>query len=193
MHFWEDRLALIQHERPVGDTAVPAFLFTSLLDVAPKLLLNVESDDYGVVERRSCGCPLEGEGLGRHVRDIRSFSKLTSGGMTLVGSEALRLLEEILPARFGASALDFQLQEREENGETRICLVASPRVAGSDAEIAQTFLDGLRDGTPAASLAGAVWTQSGSLHVLREEPRWTRRGKLLPLDLAAGERKRAAS
>jgi hypothetical protein len=184
VHLYEDRIALIQHQRTVADTSVPAFLFTSLLDVAPKLLLNVESDDYGVVERRSCGCPLEREGFGRHVRDIRSFSKLTGGGMTLIGSEALRLLEEVLPARFDASALDFQLQEREVGGETRICLVASPRVSASDEQIAEAFRDGLRDGTPAASLAAAVWAQSHALRVVREEPRWTRRGKLLPLDLA---------
>ncbi len=192
IHFYEDRLALIQHERPIADTTVSAFLFTSLLDVAPKLLLNVESDDYGVLERRHCGCPIEAEGYTRHIRDIRSFSKLTGGGMTLVGSEALRLLEEVLPGRFGASTLDFQLQERELDGETHVCLVASPRVSGSDAEILDAFRAGLRAGTPAAALAGAVWTQSNSLRVLRAEPQWTRRGKLLPLDLGKHERQEAS-
>jgi len=185
VHFYDDRLALIQHGRDVGDAEVDAFLFTSLIDVAPKLLLNVESDDYGIVERRSCGCPLEAEGYGLHVRDIRSFSKLTSGGMTLIGSEALRLLEEVLPRRFGASATDFQLREREEAGDTRLDLVASPRVDGSDEEILQAFREGLRRGDTAAALAQAFWTQSNSVQVVREEPRWTGRGKLLPLDLAS--------
>ncbi len=184
LHFFDDRLALIQHDRPVGDTTVPAFLFTSLLDVAPKLLLNVESDDYGVVEDRRCGCGVEAEGFGRHIRDIRSFSKLTGGGMTLVGGEALRLIEEALPRRFSASPLDFQLREEEEQGRTRVLLVVSPAVRATDGELLEAFKEGLRRGSPAASLAQAIWGQSGALSVVREEPRWTRRGKLLPLDLA---------
>lgn len=190
VHFFWDRLALVQHERTVGDRTVPAFLFTSLLDVAPKLLLNVESDDYGIVETRRCGCPVEAEGYPIHIRDIRSFSKLTGGGMTLVGSEALRLLEEVLPRRFGASTLHFQLREREEGGETRLELVVSPAVAAEDGEILDAFREGLLDGSPAAALASAVWSQSAALRVVREEPRWTRRGKLLPLDLAASDRGR---
>ncbi len=49
IHFMKDRLALIQHPRqvPGWDITVPAFHFTSLIPTTPKLLLNVESDDYG--------------------------------------------------------------------------------------------------------------------------------------------------
>jgi len=89
----------------------------------------------------------------------------------------------VLPRRFGGSATEFQLGERGVGGATRLDLVASPRVAGSDAEILDAFLDGLREGDTAAALARSVWSQSDSLRVIREEPRWTERGKLMPLDL----------
>jgi hypothetical protein len=105
MHFIKDALALIKYPRsvPGSQKTVEAFHYTTLLPTAPKLMLNVESDDYGVIEKRSCGCPLESYGFTEHLRDIRSFRKLTGEGVTLVGSEMLHILEEVLPARFGGS------------------------------------------------------------------------------------------
>src|SRR5581483_5847587 len=102
VHFVRDTLALIQHPRQVPGTSltVPAFHLTGLLPSFPKLLLNVETDDFGVLEERRCGCPLEALGLAEHVREIYSFRKLTGEGVTLVGSEMLRILEEVLPQRF---------------------------------------------------------------------------------------------
>jgi hypothetical protein len=184
LHLLEDRLALVPFPRPMGATSVDAFLFTTLLPSAPKLLLNVESDDYGVVEERRCGCGLEAEGYGRHVRDIRSFGKLTSDGMTLIGSEALRVLEDVLPSRFAASPLDFQLIEAEDaDALTRLLLVVSPRVAADDDEIVSAMLDGLAQGPPAADLARAIWRQAGTVRVIRREPSATVVGKSRPLGL----------
>ena len=51
-----------QRSVPGFDITVDGFCFTTLLPTAPKLLLNAEIDDYGVVETRSCGCPLESYG-----------------------------------------------------------------------------------------------------------------------------------
>ena len=106
LHFREDHLAVIQHPRrvPGSELDVDAFLFSTLLPSAPKLAVNVESDDYGVIEERDCGCPLHALGLTRHVRSIRSFRKLTAEGMTLVGTDMVRILEEVLPTRFGGSS-----------------------------------------------------------------------------------------
>ena len=83
-HFMEDHLAMIQASRTVPGFSieVPAFCYTSLLTSAPKLLLNVESDDYGTVDQRSCGCTWETLGFPTHLRDIRSFRKLTGEGVT---------------------------------------------------------------------------------------------------------------
>jgi hypothetical protein len=188
-HLCQDHLALIQHRRqvPGTDLEVDAFLFTTLLPSAPKLAINVETDDYGVLERRSCGCPWEAEGFDVHVRGIRSFRKLTGEGMTLVGSDVLRLLEEVLPSRFGGSPTDYQLvEEEDEGGLTRLSLLVSPSVAlESEAAVLDTLLEGLRAASPAADLARATWSAAGSLRVVRREPVWTGRGKLMPLHLSS--------
>src|SRR4029079_16646685 len=93
-HLYMDHLALIQAPRAVPgfEVSVNSFHYTTLLPSAPKILLNVESDDYGIVETRSCGCPFESLGFTTHVRDIRSYRKLTGEGVTLVGSEMERVL-----------------------------------------------------------------------------------------------------
>ena len=186
-HFFRDKLALIQRPRTVPDTdiTVNAFSFTSLLLSAPKVMLNVEIDDYGVLEERSCGCPLESAGFTQHLRHIYSFSKLTGEGMSLVGSEMVRILEEVLPARFGGSALDYQLlEEEDEQGFTRLSLLVSERVHLADeAEVIGAVLDALRETSASADLARAIWTQASTLRVRRREPIWTSRGKLMPLHL----------
>ncbi len=185
VHFARDSFALIQHKRqvPGTDLTVDAFHFTSLLPTARKVLLNVESDDYGTVETRPCGCLLEECGYIEHLRHIRSYRKLTGEGVTLVGSEMVRVLDEVLPARFGGSPLDYQLLEEEDGqGFTRISLVISPRVAiPNEGEVVEVVLAALRSSGGAASLAQAVWAQAGSLRIKREEPVWTSRGKLTPL------------
>lgn len=188
LHLAKDIVALIQHSRQVPgfDITVQAFHFTSLLPTAPKLLLNVETDDYGEIETRPCGCPLEANGFTDHLRHINSFSKLTGEGVTLVGREMVHILEEVLPARFGGTPLDYQLLEEEgEQGFTRLSLLISPRVHISDeAQVIETVMEALRLSSAAADVARAIWSQAETLRVQRREPIWTARGKLLALHLA---------
>ena len=182
VHFLKDAVALIQCPRqvPGWSLSVDAFYFTSLLPTAPKVLMNVENDDYGVVETRSCGCPLETYGYTEHIRDVRSFRKLTSEGITLVGGDMIHILEEVLPSRFGGSPLDYQLlEEEDEQGFTRLFLVVSPKVPIADeAEVVETVMGAL------GTRARAIWKQAETLRVRRMEPIWTGRGKLMPLNLA---------
>lgn len=181
IHFFKDGLALIQHPQavPEWNMSVDAFYFTTLLPTSPKLLLNVESDDYGVVEQRSCGCPLERHGFVDHLRHIYSFRKLTSEGVTIMGSDMIHLLNDVLPARFGGTPLDYQLTESEdEQGFTQLTLLVSPRVDVRD--------DALLLETVNSALSARVRTQlaeARAIHVQRAEPVWTDRGKLLPLNL----------
>jgi hypothetical protein len=189
LHFLKGAFALIQHPRkvPGSEISVPAFHFTTLLPTTPKLMLNVESDDYGIVENRPCGCPLEGYGFTEHLREIRSFSKLTGEGVTLVGNEMVRILEEVLPERFGGSALDYQLlEEEDERGFTRVTLLVSPRVEiPNERAVIDVVLDTLGRSSVSAEIAKTMWKQAGTLRVRRREPIWTSRGKLMPLHLAA--------
>lgn len=188
LHFLKDALGLIQYPRrvPGSDITVDAFHFTTLLPTAPKLMLNVETDDYGVIEKRPCGCPMEGYGFTEHLRHIRSFQKLTGEGVTLVGSDMVHILEEVLPARFGGSPLDYQLLEEEDGqGFTRLSLLVSPRIElVDDGAVIETVLEALGRSSPSADLARAVWSQAQTLKVKRIEPVSTARGKLMPLHLA---------
>ena len=185
LHFLKDGLALIQYPRRVAGTeiTVDAFNFTTLLPTAPKLLLNVESDDYGVVERRSCGCLFEAHGFVEHLRHIRSFGKLTGEGITLVGSEMLHILEEVLPAHFGGSTLDYQLwEEEDELGFTRLSLLVSPRIQIQDEEqVIETVMEALKQSSVAAHIASEFWKQAKTLKLKRRKPVWTARGKFMPI------------
>jgi len=185
VHLFSDAFALITRRQRVADndTTVDAFYFTTLLPTAPKLMINVEIDDFGVVERRRCGCPLDALGLDLHLRQIHSLSKLTGEGMTLVGAEAVRILEEVLPARFGGMPLDYQLAEEEgDDGLTSVILIVSPRVGPlDDAAILEAFLTAMGQTGPGPRLARATWAQANTLRVRREHPRPTAQGKLLPL------------
>jgi hypothetical protein len=188
VHLAMDTIALITHphELPDSGITVPAFQITTLSETAGKLLLNVEVDDCGIVERRSCGCALELAGLDVHVRNIRSYSKLVGEGVTLVGNEMVRILEEDLPSRFGGSPLDYQLlEEEDENHLTRLFLVVSPHVAVSDEQALISALhDALARSSASAGLASAVWKQAESIRVRRAEPVWTARGKMMPLHIS---------
>ncbi len=187
-HLCLDHLAMIQAPREVPglDVSVPSFHFTTLLPSAPKVLINVESDDFGVVETRSCGCPFEELGFTTHLRDIRSFRKLTGEGVTLVGSSMESILEEDLPARFGGSPLDYQLlEEEDERGFTRLTILVSPSVPVADeSAVIREMLDALRRRGGAAEMSRELWHQAGSFRVRRKAPRLTARGKMMPLQLA---------
>jgi hypothetical protein len=190
LHFFSNCYGLIQRSRTVGDSgpSVEAFLFTSLLPSAPKILLNVESGDYGTVERRGCGCRLGTLGLTTHLGKIRSFEKLSGEGMTFVQTEFLRVLEEVLPAHFGGTSADYQaLEEEGENGILQLLLLVSPRVGPVDEDrVRQTFLEELgRDGG-FARLSAELWQRAGTVRVRRQWPVPTQAGKILPFHVTKG-------
>lgn len=192
VHLSRDLFALITFPYRVEGigVTVPAFNLTSLLDVAPKLLLNVQMDDYGILEERKCGCVLETYGYTTHLRDIHSYSKFVGEGVTLIGNELLRILEQELPSRFGGSPLDYQLEEQEdERGFTRLYLVISPRVQIADEQaVIDLMLKALRESSPMADAARIVWQQTQTLQIKRDEPVSSARGKLLPLHIRPSER-----
>jgi hypothetical protein len=184
LHFIKDALALIQYPRrlPGTEMIVDAFYFTTLLPAAPKLLLNVESDDYGIVETRSCGCPFEALGYTEHLRKINSFSKLTGEGVTLVGSDMLHILEEVLPSCFGGSPLDYQLlEEEDQQGFTRLNLLVNPEIQIEDeAVVINLVLETLKR-KAGQHQALDLWKQAETLKVKRQKPILTAYGKFMPL------------
>jgi hypothetical protein len=184
VHLLRERIALVRRPREVaGVGRVEALLLTGLLPSESMILINVETDDCAVVEARRCGCRLEELGYDLHLKRIRSYRKLTGEGVTLLGGDLLRVLEEVLPARFGGNSTDYQLVEREdEGGLTRVDLLVSPRVPLADEGAVRTaLLDAVASTGDGGELARAMWERAGTLRVRREEPVFSARGKLLPL------------
>jgi hypothetical protein len=185
VHLQRDALALFTYPHKVDGigVTVPAFNITTLRDTASKLLLNVQTDDYGIVEERACGCGLEAYGYTTHLRDIHSYTKLVGEGVTLIGNEMIDIMENVLPARFGGSALDYQLLEQEnERGFAQLYLLVSPRVTIRDEqEILNIMHRALASSSPMADFARAVWQEARTIQVRRQEPIRTASGKLLPL------------
>lgn len=187
VHLVTSMCALVQHARELpSGVEVPTFLFTSLSPAGPKILLNAECDDTGIVETRQCGCPLGALGLTTHLRRMRSFRKLTTEGVTVLGSHMERILEEVLPSRFGGSALDYQLLEEEDaDGQTRLELLISPSVRLEDASaVAPVILQELDKIGAGLRVASTIWAQARSIRVRRAEPLRTRRGKLMSMQSA---------
>jgi len=186
VHLFSDSVATIQRPRKLEhtDISVNAFLFTSLMTSSPKIMLNVESDDYGVMETRSCGCLFEELGFKEHLYNIRSFAKLTGSGMTIIGSDFVRILEDILPHKYGGAVTDYQLlEEEDEQGQTSLCLVISPDVGAVDEnEVKDIVFEELRRNTYGGKLAAGFWSQVNALCVKRMHPK-SSSGKIATLHL----------
>jgi phenylacetate-coenzyme A ligase PaaK-like adenylate-forming protein len=190
VHFFRDAYALIQQSRAIGDSGVvvQAFLLTSLLASAPKIMLNMDLGDHGALSQRRCGCPFEAYGLDQHIAQIRSYEKLSGEGMTFVKTDILRILEEVLPQRFGGRVMDYQLVEQEdEQGILRLHLIVSPEVGAVDeTALRRVFLDELAGKGGYAPLGVGIWRRAETLRIKRQAPVATRAGKILPFHLIKG-------
>jgi hypothetical protein len=188
MHFFDDRHAVIQPgpEAKTGGLPPKAMLLSSLLPSAPIFLLNVCMGDQAELTTRACGCGLQTAGWNLHISEVRSFEKLTAGGITLLDIDVIRVLEEVLPERFGGSPTDYQLVERLDDDRARpeVRLLVSPAVGELDlAAVADVFLSAVGGGTGGERLMELQWRGAGVLRVVREAPRRTVSGKILHLFL----------
>ena len=148
-----------------------ALYVTVFADRMTRVMLNVETGDYGQLERRACGCPLGSAGLDLHLHTIRSYEKLTSAGMHFMGADLIDLIETALPGRFGGGPTDYQFVEQEEQGETRVKLVVNPTVGLlAEAEVASYVLRELERRTKAGRLMTDIWRGHGTLQVERRPP-----------------------
>jgi hypothetical protein len=191
VHILSDKLAIITQPRELdpGSAPIDAMLLTTLLPSCPKLMLNVEVDDYGVLGPRPCGCPLERIGLSLHLHTIRSFEKLTSEGTCFTGADLLELIEEVLPTRFGGAPTDYQLVEEEVDGLPRISLLVSPRIGRADPEaLVAAVFDTLAMGDASRPMMLEQWRGNETLRLVRRDPIETASGKVLPLHILGPHR-----
>lgn len=182
VHFYDDLFAVVQ-SGPAGDASGDALLLTSLRTSSPLVLLNVSTGDRATVLQRSCGCPLEAVGWTTHLHTIRSFEKLTAAGASLLDTDAIRVLEEVLPERFGGIPTDYQLVEEEEaDGQFRLKLLVHPSVqAVAEKLVAETFVAEITKGSGIEKMTGILWRDANLIAVERGIPRATAAGKILHL------------
>jgi len=196
-HLLHDLHALIQPGQDGGAHGLPplALFISSLRPTAPFILLNVSMGDQAVMTQQACGCHMERLGWATHLHTIRSYEKLTSGGMTFLDTDVIRVLEEILPARFGGAPTDYQLVEDEaDGGSPRLRLLVHPAVGPLDStKVADAFLAAIGAGTGAERVMALLWRDAGLLRVERLAPRTTASGKILHLHLERTPRARPAS
>lgn len=185
VHLFEDLVAAISRRKraPLSETEVNSLLFTTLTPFASRVLINAEMDDSGIIEKVDCDCLFSRVGYGRQIRDIGSFGKLTGQGMTLAGTDVVRVLEEALPQRLGGSPGDYQLVEEESAVQTVMTLRVSPRAGKSSPEaIRSCFLEELTRHY-GGTLAARTWRHAEGVQVIIAQPFATATGKVLPLHL----------
>ena len=189
VHLLTDTQAVIQPGDRGPDLGLrPNTLLISSLDLnQPFLLVNASIGDEAVLTSRDCGCPFEEAGWTTHLHTIRSFEKLTTGGMTFIDSDVVRVLEEALPARFGGGPLSYQLVEDElEDGQAALRLLVDPALGPLDeGQIIEAFLDGIEAPSTTAALMGEQWREAGFVRVERRAPVAAQTGKIAHL-LAKG-------
>jgi hypothetical protein len=142
--------------------------------------------DRAIVASGACNCPVETLGWSRRLHTVRSYEKLTVGGMTVLDSDVIRLLEEVLPARFGGAPTHYQLVEDHVGGRgPRLRLVVAPAVGPVDEmKVVDAFLEAVSAGSDTAAVMASAWREAGEVRVERRAPFVTDSGKILHLHAA---------
>ena len=101
-----DDVHLLHDLHPLVQRAGGDLLVSSLRMSAPLVLLNVSLGDRATIGQRACGCPMERLRWTTHLSEIHSVEKMTAAGMTFLDADLVRVLEEVLPGRFGGGPAD---------------------------------------------------------------------------------------
>jgi hypothetical protein len=125
------------------------------------------------------GCKLEKLGLLEHIHTIRSFEKMTGIRMSMLNNGLLRIIEEVLPGRFGGSVTDYQILEVEENGVSGLNLLISPNIDGVNTEkVLETLQFELGAMEMESGLSVDMMEKVRTIRIKREYPKHTKVGKI---------------
>jgi hypothetical protein len=192
VHLLHDQNALIaagEQGATIAGLRADSIMITGLHPYSPFTLINASmGDSAGWLDgrREPCGCPLEERGWTTRLHSIRSYEKLTGGGMTFLTDDVIRVLEEVLPGKFGGAPTDYQVCEEESpDGRANVLLVVHPALGPVDEQdLIDAFLGALGEGSVANQLMGRMWKESQVLRVERRIPSTTRSGKVLHFHVA---------
>jgi hypothetical protein len=100
-----------------------------------------------------------------------------------VDVDVIRILDEILPARFGGVPGQYQLVEDElQDGRPRVRLLIHPAVGPFDPALArEAFLVALGSGSEVHRSMAATWREAGLVEIERRAPVTEAIGKILHL------------
>jgi phenylacetate-coenzyme A ligase PaaK-like adenylate-forming protein len=185
MHVLLNRVALVQTPRSSGGEKT--LLLTALSPHAPKILLNVETGDTGVLAERPCGCSFGRIGFTTHLSNVTSYEKLTAEGVTFLASDVSAIVEQLLPAAFGGGPTDYQfVREITVDGLARLRLRVSPRLGIMDeTQVLAVVRKELQRRSPQSA---RVWNDARVIQIERAEPLPTVMGKLFPLHVIESSR-----
>jgi hypothetical protein len=187
MHVFTDRYAVVERSRPLFENGpeIDALTFTTLIDRSQKIALNVELGEMGRLEERACGCALGELGLRTHISEVRSFEKLSTEGTSFARTSVVRILEEVLPVRFGGTAVDYQVVEEEAaDGTPVLVLRVHPGIGALDeAAVRATLLMELARESIVDEHHARLIARAESIVVERLVPLATGAGKVLPFQI----------
>jgi hypothetical protein len=105
--------------------------------------------------------------------------------MTLLGVDALDIVERVFPERFGGDATCYQIAEEEESdGRVRISIRVHPRLEAIEENVVRrVFLEEVRR---TARVTPEVWARAETVRVERVPP-VLREGKVWPVQAARRE------
>ena len=188
VHLLLDKLAVLRRDVEARTRRVEgALVLTTVWSRAPKLLLNVESDDTAVVEHRILRLRARGSGADHAPAHDSLLEKLTTEGMTFTPGLTVRLIEEVLPERFGGGPTDYQLVEDRSRPISKVLILVSPRVGPVDAgAVRELALSTLAAASIGSRFMAESWRAAGLPRVERREPYATGRPKILPLHVIEG-------
>ena len=178
VHLFSDAYAVIANGSGEGPRPL---LFTGLRPAAPKVLLNAEIGDSGVIETAPTGSPAEAYGYGTRLHNIRSFRKVTVWGTTFAVADLEGIVEEHLPSCFGGAPTDYQLLELEdEHGKPVLKLLVSPSVGAVDEEaMKRAFFAKMSRGKASYRFMAEEVRSMDTLSIERRKPEATQRGKIV--------------
>ncbi|MBL0170677.1 MAG: hypothetical protein IPP90_08080 [Gemmatimonadaceae bacterium] len=172
MHVYTDRIALLRSHDDL--------LLTTLSEHTGKVLFNTNLGDTGELSTRECPCAFGQLGLTTHLSQVRSQSRLTVEGMSVMGSDLDAALADAV-RRVGGPPDSFQYRRASPPHQLDgIVIAVSARVEIADeGAFVNAVYDGLRARGPGQRLAADLWQQARVLRLVREEPQMTAGAKLL--------------